>query len=743
MQEGTNVVSHKSEEAHESMGKAATITEIIGKSYESWNQGDIILISGPTGSGKSYFVLHVLLEHVVDEFLETRKYHPIFYYVNRKILKDQLEDELIHKVQPILGKKEDGIRAKDFITIETYQSVESAAKNFINPILRRDILFEQEKTIFNQEYAYVVYDECHYFLSDSTYNPATELSFDKLTTASESNTQIFMSATMDSVKEVIYRRYNRKKINVYYAMTYGTEHFRAGGNKWGFKPYSVKSSYKNINLFGINDIKDLNSIITQNKRTGKWLIFVHSKAYGNELCKTLQKTDELKEEVVFIDAQYEADPVAAASVDEVVKKKYMDKKVVICTSVLDNGVSFHDERLRNVVILTDTEEEFIQMLGRKRSDGQILNLYICKQDRKFFSDKLNYVKKTRVILTAYEYRIKQLAPPVFQRQQIWNAINSLTTSFNTVCQNIPRIVNTYLTGLYDGKELSIALYDFNTAMTALLNAHQSFYHSLVNTYNWYIQIASSYDYQHQVLADQLLTSTNLYEHVSRFCYVAENAFHVSRFAVRRLEYLQVYYDNMNEMMRNDADAFLRVQANWIGKNLEDVIIIGTKISLTESERSLYKSMIIAALDKCVGQVMNESLRRALIGGKGKTNAKGNKSGNVERDNEFVKSLRKDGDKVKDAIMALLAEIKLEETEDDEVDEYEDEMESDESENDTDNQNENSIPIEVATKAGKFYKRVYHNELSGECLEFVIETFELPFTLTTGKKRNQVLERRKD
>lgn len=32
---------------------------------------------------------------------------------------------------------------------------------------------------------------------------------------------------------------------------------------------------------------------------------------------------------------------------------------------MDNGISIHDVNLKNIVIMCDTKEEFIQMLGRK------------------------------------------------------------------------------------------------------------------------------------------------------------------------------------------------------------------------------------------------------------------------------------------------------------------------------------------------------------------------------------------
>lgn len=65
----------------------------------------------------------------------------------------------------------------------------------------------------------------------------------------------------------------------------------------------------------------------------------------------------------------------------IVKEK-RSKKILITTSVMDNGISLEDEYLRNIVIMADTKETFIQMLGRKRikNNNEKLNLYILKRD---------------------------------------------------------------------------------------------------------------------------------------------------------------------------------------------------------------------------------------------------------------------------------------------------------------------------------------------------------------------------
>lgn len=79
---------------------------------------------------------------------------------------------------------------------------------------------------------------------------------------------------------------------------------------------------------------------------------------------------------------------------------------MIATAVMDNGVSFHDTALRNMVIFADTKEEFIQMLGRKRTDGKTINLYVCRRDREHFRKRFVAAKE---ILKIYEQYEKDLA----------------------------------------------------------------------------------------------------------------------------------------------------------------------------------------------------------------------------------------------------------------------------------------------------------------------------------------------
>ena len=42
------------------------VTDLIGDEYKKWESRERILLSYPTGMGKTYFILHVLLCHAAE-----------------------------------------------------------------------------------------------------------------------------------------------------------------------------------------------------------------------------------------------------------------------------------------------------------------------------------------------------------------------------------------------------------------------------------------------------------------------------------------------------------------------------------------------------------------------------------------------------------------------------------------------------------------------------------------------------
>lgn len=140
------------------------VSAFIDNSYQRWKLGDKILISSQTGSGKTFFILHTLLPYAVDV-----KHTRIYYFVNRRILQKQLQEEIKNKYP----------QYQKYITIETYQSYERKCRK------SNDMDFEG---------CYIVMDEAHYFLADYSFNTATTKSFHSIL-KNRKSISVFMTAT--------------------------------------------------------------------------------------------------------------------------------------------------------------------------------------------------------------------------------------------------------------------------------------------------------------------------------------------------------------------------------------------------------------------------------------------------------------------------------------------------------------------------------------------------------------------
>lgn len=136
------------------------------------------------------------------------------------------------------------------------------------------------------------------------------------------------------------------------------------------------------------------------------MVFVDSIKKGRYIHRSLVK---LGIDAVFIDAKWvdDYDELILGTVDNMVKKQRFEQQVVVATSVIDNGVSINDIELRNLVLMADTKEQFIQMLGRKRVDynrdkkPERINLYILKSDKNTFKRRLSDVENNIECIANY------------------------------------------------------------------------------------------------------------------------------------------------------------------------------------------------------------------------------------------------------------------------------------------------------------------------------------------------------
>lgn len=149
----------------------------------------------------------------------------------------------------------------------------------------------------------------------------------------------------------------------------------------------IPQKKRNINLRFFCTKEFLLREINSSPEDDKWLIFVSNKQDGANL------KDKLGSKMcTFI----YSDKKLLSGRKEIAINKSFDKKVLIATTVLDNGISIDDDLLKNIVIDTTDRVQLIQMLGRKRlKDGECINLYIRD---KIEDDFERYLKHTEQIL---------------------------------------------------------------------------------------------------------------------------------------------------------------------------------------------------------------------------------------------------------------------------------------------------------------------------------------------------------
>ena len=136
------------------------VSEKIGDEYKNWGAGDIILLTAPTGTGKTTFILETLLPYIMQ------KNGRLLYLVNRRVLREQLLEELNKRKNKYLLQWTGSCSINRYISIETYQQYE---KRIASQSSASRVVEEISK------YTCVVYDECHYFYADSSFNTYTEL----------------------------------------------------------------------------------------------------------------------------------------------------------------------------------------------------------------------------------------------------------------------------------------------------------------------------------------------------------------------------------------------------------------------------------------------------------------------------------------------------------------------------------------------------------------------------------------
>lgn len=300
--------------------------EISSKEIEKWNNGDVVIISAGCGAGKSYFIKNVLYDRAKRE--------------NKKILMLIHRTNCVNQFQMEIEKD----NKTDIIDIKTYQSVEAR-------------IIKNGNYSFG-DYSYIVSDEFHYFVEDSGFNCYTDISFNAIMCCNTA-VKIFMSATGDTMLQIINKFNDRKKQPHFYSLEADYSHlcslsFFYQDDTIKSIAYKLKKAGKKA-IFFIQSVEDAHRLYKEFKDISLFLCGKNS----NSGKRCYQDVDETKIENMLINQRF-------------------DEQFLITTSCFDAGANIIDTDLHTVIIDMKNVSSLIQCLGRKRNTGKDdkLNVFI-------------------------------------------------------------------------------------------------------------------------------------------------------------------------------------------------------------------------------------------------------------------------------------------------------------------------------------------------------------------------------
>jgi len=414
------------------------VSEVIGDEYKKWKEGDSVIITTPTGSGKTSFVLSKLLQQAVEDM-------HILYLCNRKVLSEQFREQSKEKLIRESGYAESVSNTMlEHIHVFTYQYFE--VKQTFPDIDYPSLENKNERIVIPEhKIKYYIFDEAHYFLGDALFNRNTNYWFDQnlargisvFLTATPKLLELFLVGKSKQIgfrfsehaeniyhiskeKRQIRNELSRKEVKFLFEFgkgVTGTEEKRASQSQIiaacrEINPYTssfkyidsahslleetkdffcpdvnVMPDYFKYDLHYFYSEEDIAQVISEKCKDSneKWLVFIDSMDKGLAMVTKLRTVGC---DAVFLSEQRIKENKACKDVyHEIIEAQQYTCQVLITTPVLDCGINIVDKSVKNVVLFQHDYTTFIQSLGRRRlHQGERLNLFM----RVFHSKTIEY-----------------------------------------------------------------------------------------------------------------------------------------------------------------------------------------------------------------------------------------------------------------------------------------------------------------------------------------------------------------
>lgn len=310
-------------------------TDVIADDYKEWNE-DVVLLGLGTGRGKTTFSLNTYCKYLKDIGKS------VLFLCNRKKLKTQISLSI------------SGYEIGENVTLESYQKLQE--------------LLKAGESI--PTYDVYICDEAHFFLSDSEFNLYTDVSYEYLMKQTRS-TVVFMTATYQSIffrikEDIVKRKSILEKYKPPKMYILPTDYSYVDKIYW----------FRNSDLYGVVDtiLRETDDKILYfcNGITKMQKFYNHySPDAGTENSRKYSDETNLKH-MDFFCSDYANRPFAKkfSNKEAIVKSEdggfKFNKRVLVSTKCIDNGVDFKDRKLKHIICDIFDLESAIQCLGRKR-----------------------------------------------------------------------------------------------------------------------------------------------------------------------------------------------------------------------------------------------------------------------------------------------------------------------------------------------------------------------------------------
>lgn len=364
---------------------------------------NVYLLKAPTGSGKTTFFIKDLVPEA------RRRGQSVLLIVNRNVLTEQLINIYLKELGIPPGAIEfpqEGIYPLGDLVVCSYQYMARRLQGKDTPNIKIGP-FEAK------EYAFVVCDECHYFIADSVFttDSAPLVNLPKVFAQS---VRIYASATMSPVRNVILKMEQVVDLAENFPYWEISPGFRYARNNMISQIYSnyngllqrapffevmgAEPDYSYLHPRILADGQSLwDDVIEQYEAHSlrKAVVFVDSKKHGKD-CKEKLNSHGISAAFIVSEStssrSYSMDELDKKVLEEIkTKNRFESVSVLIATSVLDNGTNLIDKDITHLYISGTEYMAAVQQAGRVRmyEEGQTLELVIPRRAKSYFSSRIS------------------------------------------------------------------------------------------------------------------------------------------------------------------------------------------------------------------------------------------------------------------------------------------------------------------------------------------------------------------